>query len=84
VSFEEVMLLDNLPEVTENIASVPDFLTIFLRVIYDPITLIIFVLSLIIIWFILDKLKWIGAVVAAILIVLFVVLPVIYDLFLVF
>lgn len=82
VSFEEV-ILENSP-VVEQIVSTPDFITMFLEVIYDPIQLIVFLLSFVVIWFVLNKLKGLGAVIATILIVLFLVLPLIYELFRVF
>ena len=81
MSFEEVLPLENIPDITGQIASNQDFLAMFSSVIYDPVTLIIFVLSFAVIWFVLNKLKGFGAIVAAILIVLFVVLPIIYNLF---
>lgn len=83
MSFEEV-ILENSPGVVEQIVSTPEFITMFLEVIYNPITLIVFLLSFVIIWFVLNKLKGLGAVIATILIVLFLVLPLIYELFRVF
>lgn len=84
MTFEEVLPLENISNITEQIASNQDFLAMFSRVIYDPVTLILFVFSFVIIWFILNKLKGIGAIVAALLIALFVVLPLIYHFFSVF
>lgn len=83
MSFEEV-ILENSPGVAEQIVSTPDFITMFLAVIYDPITLIVFLLSFVIIWFVLNKLKGLGAVISTVLIVVFLVLPLIYELFRVF
>lgn len=83
MSFEEV-ILENSPGVVEQIVSTPEFITMFLEVIYNPITLIVFLLSFVIIWFVLNKLKGLGAVISTVLIVVFLVLPLIYELFRVF
>lgn len=81
MTFEEVLPLENIPDITGQIASNQDFLAMFFSVIYDPIQLIIFLVSFVVIWFVLNKLKWIGVVIATVLIVLFLVLPLIHSVF---